>query len=58
LTLHKYPKASHLARLYFWALTEAFWYRPLMVLWRVQGIFAAFRKKAHWGDMKRKGISS
>lgn len=58
LTLHKYPKASHLARLYFWALTEAFWYRPLMVLWRVQGIFAAFQKKAHWGDMKRKGISS
>ncbi len=58
LTLHKYPKPSHLVRLYFWALTETFWYRPLMVLWRVQGIFAAFRKKAHWGDMKRKGISS
>lgn len=58
LTLHKYPKVSHLARLYFWALTEAFWYRPLMVVWRVQGIFAAFRKKAHWGDMKRKGIST
>ncbi|MGE6369363.1 glycosyltransferase family 2 protein [Planococcus kocurii] len=58
LTLHKYPKTSHLVRLYFWALTEAFWYRPLMVLWRIQGIFAAFRKQAHWGDMKRKGISS
>lgn len=58
LTLHKYPKVSHLTRLYFWALTEAFWYRPLMVLWRVKGIFAAFHKKAHWGDMKRKGISS
>lgn len=58
LTLHKYPKASHLVRLYLWALTETFWYRPLMVLWRVQGIFATFRKKAHWGDMKRKGIST
>lgn len=58
LTLHKYPKVSHLMRLYFWALTETFWYRPLMVIWRIQGIFAAFRKKAHWGDMKRKGISS
>lgn len=58
LTLHKYPKVSHLMRLYFWALTEAFWYRPLMVIWRVKGIFAAFQKKAHWGDMKRKGISS
>lgn len=58
LTLHKYPKVSHLMRLYFWALTETFWYRPLMVIWRIQGIFAVFRKKAHWGDMKRKGISS
>ncbi len=58
LTLHKYPKVSHLMRLYFWALTEAFWYRPLMVIWRVQGIFSTFFKKAHWGDMKRKGISS
>lgn len=58
LTLHKYPKVSHLMRLYFWALTETFWYRPLMVIWRVQGIFAAFQRKAQWGDMKRKGISS
>ncbi|WP_046174310.1 glycosyltransferase family 2 protein [Domibacillus indicus] len=58
LTLHKYPKVSHLIRLYGWALTEAFWYRPLMVIWRIQGIFAAFRKKQHWGDMKRKGIST
>ncbi|MCP3761063.1 glycosyltransferase [Domibacillus sp. A3M-37] len=58
LTLHKYPKVSHLVRLYGWALTETFWYRPLMVIWRIQGIFAAFRKKQHWGDMKRKGIST
>lgn len=58
LTLHRYPRVSHLMHLYFWALTEAFWYRPLMVIWRVQGIFAVFQKKAHWGDMKRKGIST
>lgn len=58
LTLHKYPKVSHLMRLYFWALTETFWYRPLMILWRVQGLFAVFQKKANWGDMKRKGIST
>ncbi len=58
MTLHKYPKVSHLVRLYLWALTEAFWYRPLVVLWRIQGIFISFQKKANWGDMKRKGISS
>lgn len=58
MTLHKYPKVSHLVRLYLWALTEAFWYRPLVVIWRIQGIFATFQKKAHWGDMKRKGIST
>ncbi|WNS81419.1 glycosyltransferase [Domibacillus sp. DTU_2020_1001157_1_SI_ALB_TIR_016] len=58
MTLHKYPKVSHLVRLYLWALTETFWYRPFMVIWRIQGIFAAFRKKHNWGNMKRKGIST
>lgn len=58
MTLHKYPKLSHLMKLFFWALTESFWYRPIMVIWRVEGFFKSFRKNQQWGDMKRKGISS
>lgn len=58
LTLGKYPNVSDLIKLYCWALSETFWYRPLIVIWRVEGLFATVRKKQHWGDMKRKGISN
>lgn len=58
LTLHKFPKIKHLVILFFWALTESLWYRPLLVLWRISGFFAAFKKTSEWGDMERKGIST
>ncbi|HEY4552030.1 MAG TPA: glycosyltransferase [Bacillaceae bacterium] len=57
-TFHKYPKASHLLILYFWALTESFWYRPLLLAARLQGLFTVFTKKKSWGEMSRKGISA
>lgn len=56
-TFHKYPKVRHLLILYFWALTESLWYRPLLIWARVNGIFSAFKKKKSWGAMERKGIS-
>lgn len=58
LTLHKYPKVRHLLVLFAWALTESLWYRPLLVLWRIEGLLNTFKKKADWGNMERKGISS
>ncbi|WP_078578840.1 glycosyltransferase family 2 protein [Salipaludibacillus agaradhaerens] len=57
-TYHKYPDTKSLLVLFFWALTESFWYRPLMVWWRCSGLIQTFTKKADWGNMKRKGISS
>jgi len=57
-TFHKYPKVSHLLKLYFWALTESFWYRPLLIGARIEGIFSVFKKKKAWGEMERKGISA
>ncbi|OLS38218.1 glycosyl transferase [Alkalihalophilus pseudofirmus] len=56
-TYHKYPNRRSILILYLWALTEAFWYRPLLVWWRVAGLFNVFRKKKDWGNMKRTGIS-
>lgn len=58
MTMHKYPKASHLVKLFFWSLTESFWYRPIMVIWRIEGLIVFFTKKAEWGQMQRKGIST
>ncbi|RKL67911.1 glycosyl transferase [Salipaludibacillus neizhouensis] len=56
-TYHKYPELKSVCILFFWALTETFWYRPIMVVWRVEGLLATFKKKADWGNMDRKGIS-
>ncbi|MFB1081744.1 glycosyltransferase [Jeotgalibacillus sp. JSM ZJ347] len=56
-TYHKYPDVKSLLKLFAWSLTEAFWYRPLTVLWRCEGLIAAIRQKGSWGNMQRKGIS-
>lgn len=56
--LRKYPYISDLTRLFFYALSETFWYRPLMTFWRFQGLLQAMRgKKQGWGEMSRKGVS-
>lgn len=56
-SLKRYPKARHIAVLFFYSLTETFWYRPLTVIWRCQGIMDVLRKKRGWGEMQRKGVS-
>ncbi|TFE00073.1 glycosyltransferase [Jeotgalibacillus sp. R-1-5s-1] len=57
-TYHKYPDVKSLLVLFFWALTEAFWYRPMTVIWRCEGLIAALLQKGSWGNMQRKGISA
>lgn len=57
--LGKYQKISELNRLMFYAFTEAFWYRPLMTLWRVWATVSMLLGKSKgWGEMKRKGVSA
>lgn len=56
-SLRKYPKISQLTTLFFYSMTETLWYRPLTVLWRVQGIWQLIRRETSWGEMKRKGVS-
>ncbi|GGD11262.1 glycosyltransferase family 2 protein [Pontibacillus salipaludis] len=56
-SLRRYPKESHIVRLFFYALSETFWYRPLTVFWRMLGLIQVVRKQQGWGEMKRKGIS-
>ncbi|CAM3784089.1 glycosyltransferase family 2 protein [Marinicrinis lubricantis] len=57
-TLKKYPHVTDILRLFFYALTETLWYRPLTVIWRCQGIVQQLLGKKSWGEMKRKGVSS
>lgn len=54
-----HKRVSELNRLFFFALSEAFWYRPIMTYWRVKALISAIMgKKQGWGEMKRKGVSA
>ncbi|MFA9557500.1 glycosyltransferase family 2 protein [Evansella sp. AB-rgal1] len=53
----RYPKPMELVKLFLYAFTETFWYRPLTVIWRMEGIWSALRRKHDWGAMTRKGVS-
>jgi cellulose synthase/poly-beta-1,6-N-acetylglucosamine synthase-like glycosyltransferase len=56
-SVRRYPKISQIVSLFLWSLTESFWYRPLNVIWRVEGLVQIFLKKNQWGTMNRKGVS-
>ncbi|WP_134702665.1 glycosyltransferase [Ammoniphilus sp. YIM 78166] len=57
--LGKHQTLKELNWLIFFALTETFWYRPLLTFWRVIAFLQILRGKQHgWGEMKRKGISA
>jgi cellulose synthase/poly-beta-1,6-N-acetylglucosamine synthase-like glycosyltransferase len=54
----RYNRAADVSRLFWWALSESFWYRPIQTIWRCQGLVQAILgKRQEWGDMVRKGIS-
>ncbi|WP_172197910.1 glycosyltransferase family 2 protein [Saccharibacillus qingshengii] len=54
---HNYNRISDTFRLFFYALSESFWYRPIMTWWRTVGLFEALRGKKHgWGEMTRVNV--
>ncbi|KZO01818.1 glycosyltransferase family 2 protein [Pseudobacillus badius] len=57
-SLRKYPKPRDIVRLFFFALSETFWYRPLMIKWRLEGFFQFLAGKKDWGEMKRIGVGA
>lgn len=56
-TLDRYPSAREISRVVVLALTEIFWYRPLTLIWRLEGFVHFFLGRKEWGNMERKGIS-
>lgn len=54
---HHYNRISDVFRLVLHALSESFWYRPMLTFWRVIGLAQAIRgKKAQWGEMTRVNV--
>ncbi len=57
-SMERYPKVKHFTILFLVSLTETFWYRPLTVIWRVEGMIEMLFGKKGWGEMVRKGVSN
>lgn len=51
-----YPRVQDTIILMFFSITEVFWFRPLMVIYRIQGIWNYIRGKNDWGKLKRSGL--
>ncbi|MFO1446330.1 glycosyltransferase family 2 protein [Bacillus sp. Bva_UNVM-123] len=56
-SMNKYPKIREVFRLLILALLEIFWYKPLTLLWRCEGIIRFMFRKREWGNMQRAGLS-
>ncbi|RHW40173.1 glycosyltransferase family 2 protein [Lysinibacillus yapensis] len=57
-SMNRYPKISDIFRMVLLSFTEMFWYRPITLFWRCEGIFNFLRKKSEWGKMERVGLAS
>lgn len=52
-----FPKARDVFRLIVVSLSEIFWYKPLTLFWRCEGLLHFILGKNVWGTMQRKGLS-
>ena len=55
-TTNNYVSPKSVIKLVFISLTETFWYRPVTILFRIEGMLRFIFKKQEWGNMERKGL--
>lgn len=56
-SLTSFTSHKELRRLFIAALTELFWYRPLTLIWRIEGMIYFILGKKIWGNMERTGLN-
>lgn len=57
ITTQNYPSTQSLFRMVMVSLTEVFWFRPLTVFWRLEGIYRTAKGNTEWGVMERTGFN-
>lgn len=55
-TTHNNAQPKSILKLVLMSITETFWYRPMMILFRIEGMMRFIFKKQEWGNMERKGL--
>ncbi|SER99745.1 glycosyltransferase family 2 protein [Corynebacterium cystitidis] len=53
----KYPDLSEITYVLGLSFTEFFWYKPLMLFWRLEGFYRFFTNRSDWGAMERMGFT-
>ena len=56
-SLKTFTSHKEVRRLTIAALSELFWYRPLTLIWRIEGMIYFLRGKKVWGNMQRVGLN-
>lgn len=56
-SMKTYPRSKDLLRLLLLSLSEIFWYKPLTLFWRTEGLIRFLLGRQEWGQMKRQGFS-
>ncbi len=55
-TMHRFKNVKELIRLYLWSLTESFWYRPILVFFKLGGLIQFLTGRGNWGQMERQRL--
>ncbi|MEZ7172177.1 glycosyltransferase [Sporosarcina sp. OR05] len=56
-SLRTFPKMRDVFKMMVLTLTEVFWYRPLTLIWRVEGLIRSLMRISSWGEMERVGAT-
>lgn len=52
-----YPGYKDIGKIMICALTEIFWYKPLTLVWRIEGLIRFIQGNQEWGKMERTGFT-
>ncbi|SMG21640.1 glycosyltransferase family 2 protein [Paenibacillus aquistagni] len=56
-SLNTYPRRRDVLRMMLLSLTEVVWYKPLTLVWRLEGMIHFLLRRRSWGNMERIGLS-
>ena len=58
LSFRKYPKYSHILKLFVFSVMENFGYRQINTWWRFKGTIDYLKGKREWGEIEKKGFET
>ncbi|MET3576624.1 glycosyltransferase [Bhargavaea ullalensis] len=57
-SLNAFPKRRDVLRMMALSFTEVVWYKPLTLVWRIEGLIRSMFRISSWGEMERVGATT